>query len=284
MAMLIRFAFLCFVLAAAAASHLRKASVRRHSDDPTEARTIPAKYVFFAGIEGSGHHFFNAVMQLCFDFGRCGKRSDRFLKHANAASLEHNPTLMRTVWIEEDFSPRRDVVYPLNPLVASNFMSYPTTKKILDPHIEDYIEAANYFGDSLKVVVLLRNPQSIMHSVTRRFNHSEARLVESLQALSTQLRVMPRETYMCVRFEELDHIGHAFRDFMDVPRFDIEEVMSWVYSEEPGCEGNNSCPSADSLVVADRNFREEFCSTAVAAEPRTNVTGAHFQVVRWLMG
>lgn len=276
MAILDRLALLWLVVVPAAA--LQLANVRK----------TPAKYIFFAGLEGTGHHFFMNVLEKCFETGHCGMRTLRFLRHANRASLDHNQTLMREIWDnawgeDETFVPERDVVYPLNPLTLGNMMSYPTMYVDTNPSMNQYHSAAQYFGDSLKVIVMLRNPRALLHSVRSRFEHTEDNMIDSMKVLSAQLRRMPRGSFICVRFEELGNVGRAFQEFMNISSFDVKDAMRKLYKEEPGCYKDHPCSSAKRLAAADEKFREEFCRSAVSTEPGTTFTQLHRQAVRWIM-
>lgn len=265
---------MAFILAASATLLTPLVSGMHRSANDTIAQELHkpmGRYIFLAGLEGSGHHFFQTVFEKCIEAGSCGNRSREFYRWAWGASKRNDQVAMRRVWQLEDprpeslgfpFVPRDDVVYPLNAIeVAGQMMSYPNFLPGNNPNMLQFAEAATYHGDSFKVVVLLRNPRDLLHSVQRRFNHTEADLVQSMVVMSKQLRKMPKGSYRCLRFEKFNDVGEVFSRYMDIPDFDIVGTMSELYSAEPGCNATAECPPAEVLIKEHRKFVKEVCGT-----------------------
>lgn len=292
----VRFVLLCAVAPLAAAMH-------RYGNESIELHHVPGKYIFVAGLEGSGHHFFQLVFEKCLEIGSCGNRSREFYRWAWGASKRHDQVAMRRVWGVEDprpdagvelFAPLQDKVYPLNAVaVAGQMMSYPNFLPGNDPNMVEFYHAAKYHGDSLKVVVLVRNPRDLLHSVQRRFNHTEDDLVASLKTLTTQLKKMPRSSYKCLRFEKLGSVGPTFQKYLDIPDFDVTGAMSELFEEEPGCASANiTCPEAAKLKKFHAKFMKDVCATATDEKSGamflridgTELLPAHdIEAVSWLL-
>lgn len=252
-------------------------------DSPVKDHRQGARYIFLAGLEGSGHHFFQTVFEKCIEVGSCGNRSREFYRWAWGASKRNDPIAMRRVWEMEDprpdapgipFAPRQDVVYPMNAIaVAGQMMSYPNYLPGTNPNMVQFAEAAASLGDSFKVVVLLRNPRDLLSSAQRRFNHTEDDLVQSMVEMEEQLKKMPEGSYRCLKFEKFNEVGATFRKFLDIPDFDIVGTMRDLYEAEPGCRATSTeeeCPQADAL----KKQHNEFVRTVCAASPDTEAKEA----------
>lgn len=280
MAAFTRFALLCAAAAPAASLLARSASGEAHGT-----------YVFFAGLEGSGHHFLKLVVEACMEAGSCGKRSKNFYYRAYHSSLQPNATDMSRLWPLEDpfkgdalFTPEEGKVYPMNPFVKGNMMSYPTGREQQLPQLLEFDRVAKQFGDSFKVVVMLRNAQDLFNSDESRWGRKESTLVDALETMSAQLRGLSPDQYMCVKFENFGEAGSSLQQFLKIENFDLTGTMQALYQAEPRCGSKEKqCPEAPTLSEADRKFRNEFCGNTASVNFGRSFQRLHaHQPSKWL--
>lgn len=107
----------------------------------------------------------------------------------------------------------------------------------------------------MKIVVIFRDAESILASVQRRFNHTEALLVRAAIELERQLRLVPSESILCVEAQDLPGIGEHIRATFEqgrriAPAFDYTAVMNATWSPPP--EGSCASDSCRAPFLAER--------------------------------
>jgi len=202
-----------------------------------DAVSSKVRFVFFAGLEGSGHHGVNSAYKECgvmcasakavaqellaggdqphgaFVYGR---QTDEQIRSHRAAAID----AFRRVEAEHGSGPARLVFVNCGAgLPAQNKsgeMSYPNyagpNKVLHNPDVTVLARLAEDAGVDLRVVVLRRGAEDILRSTTmhRHFGseaHEAAVLAESAAYLAAQLRMLDPAFVECVTIDALFRDG-----------------------------------------------------------------------------
>ena len=203
-----------------------------------DAVSSKVRFVFFAGLEGSGHHginsaykkcgvmcaIANAVTQELYAGGSTphgafvyGDQTDKQIRARRAAAID----AFRRVEAEHGSGPARLVFVNggagLDKLQnKSGEMSYPNyagpNKVLHSPDVTVLARLAEDAGVDLRVVVLRRGAEDILRSTTmhRHFGseaHEAAVLAESAAYLAAQLRMLDPAFVECVTIDALFRDG-----------------------------------------------------------------------------
>jgi len=177
-------------------------------------------YLFFAGLEGTGHHFMSTVFEPCRRSGLCQSPSAGFSK-AIWEKRFSQPSLV-TAFRQQDVilgakaphGKRRrllimNTITPRLPGYASAMLSYPNGGRSKYPRIPFYLKAAKNVGDNMKVVVLLRNSMDIVESNLRRWGHTEMDAVRAAGVLFQQLQSIGTGNFRCLNYDALPGLAVA---------------------------------------------------------------------------
>jgi len=201
-----------------------------------DAVSSKVRFVFFAGLEGSGHHGVNSAYKECgvmcasakavaqellaggdqphgaFVYGR---QTDEQIRSHRAAAID----AFRRVEAEHGSGPARLVFLNAAPPLlgdGTGEMSYPnysgSDKALHNPDVTVLARLAEDAGVDLRVVVLRRGAEDILRSTTmhRHFcseAHEAAVLAESAAYLAAQLRMLDPAFVECVTIDALFRDG-----------------------------------------------------------------------------
>lgn len=212
--------------------------------------------LFIAGLEGTLHHFWFDVFAACAKTGRCRfpsiplrvalwKWKERFKK-------------IQVAWAREGSNPK-SILY-LN--MAGGYLSYPNRKPDLHPRLDNYARAAAANGDTLKVIVMLRDAKEILRSSHGRFGRTEEELVTGAAVLLGQLQSIQRDKLMCVDVSMLPLLAGRFNSFLMDARsgrhyFNMKGALKEFYKEKSS-KPPSDIPPAKMLGVAMQKIRD-FC-------------------------
>lgn len=245
--------------------------------------------VFVAGLEGTGHHFWGDVFRTCAAAGAC-KVPGSVLNKALYVNSPSADSMVRG-WSLEALNASSGVLVMNTAHHEHQMLSFPYGRHkhtscalvpgedgLCYPALDVLSRSARLSGNELKIVVLFRDADSILASVKRRFNHTEDLLVRATIELERQLRLVPRESILCVETEDLPWIGDGIRTAFEegrriAPGFDYTAAMNATWSPplKSGCK-IDSCRATflaerlDSLrrlcgrpgaAVAKRRVREQ---------------------------
>jgi hypothetical protein len=197
-----------------------------------DAVSSKVRFVFFAGLEGSGHHGVNsaykecgvmcasakAVAQELYAGGNTphgafvyGDQTDEQVRAHRAAAID----AFRRVEAEHGSGPAR-LVFVNGGEGTNGEMSYPnfsgSDKFLHNPDVTVLARLAEDAGVDLRVVVLRRGAEDILRSTTvhRHFGteaHEAAVLAESAAYLAAQLRMLDPAFVECVTIDALFRDG-----------------------------------------------------------------------------
>eukprot|EP00931_Biecheleriopsis_adriatica_P043490 TRINITY_DN24869_c0_g1_i1.p1 TRINITY_DN24869_c0_g1~~TRINITY_DN24869_c0_g1_i1.p1 ORF type:complete len:247 (+),score=48.62 TRINITY_DN24869_c0_g1_i1:115-855(+) len=211
-------------------------------------------YIFMAGLEGTGHHFWEQIYGRCVRQGSCTQRTGLFYKAL--WWYKSDPAKLAEAWKEE--RPGQGAFIPLNtykPPTPTVYLSYPNGlhDPLEYPQVQNYAKVAQQYGDSLKVVVLLRDPKEIM-ATDIRWNRTEAQMVEAPRELKSQLLQLAPGDIECQHFEKLTKGGTALAHFLAYP---VDEAVLQEFRQPQGCQ---DCPEAPALAEAQADLERSVCS------------------------
>ena len=209
------------------------------------AKTSLPKFIFVAGVEGSGHHALLSVWEklrasvamdvIVFDqtFHQLGIENHASY-HYSRISLDDRREAMRPVF---------EHAAKNNAIVIDAQNSYPMGQYAGSLSHPDLVQLAQLDGVlyDLRVIVLYRNPTDTVMSAVRRFRDAtdptqyknsqfQARAVaESLVAINNALPHLPCSKWVMLQFEEFAHnpkllLGPLSR-LLELPKATIEPAL-----------------------------------------------------------
>ena len=206
---------------------------------PPEER---GQFVFFAGLGGTGHHFWQAVLRTC---PFCSDAHDaRLALHDwwyHQHTTQDDQTWRRKVarLLSATAEAQNSTLWCLNVLAESGtgVMSYPNAaSRNFMPHVDWLADAAREANVRLTIVVLLRDAAALEASVDRRFHGSfqanwggahpvaDAMTVQAV-ALQRQLGMLPSPSIQaCLTYETLPTIS------AEVDRLCEPRCAEWSFS------------------------------------------------------
>eukprot|EP00435_Cladocopium_sp_Y103_P065422 s995_g27.t1 len=203
------------------------------------------RFTFFAGIEGTGHHFWSVLLPRLHPFAnwssnlsaelyRADHKKGFFSTWEESVRSEH-AIRIKQVMADADRMIREQGggIVPLNALDerVSGMMSYPNflgrDRALQNPDVPALAQLAEDAGVDLRIVLLVRHPRSVVRSgLARRFEkagliHAISMYTSTLALLSTQLSLLDPSFIACWRYE--------------APTVGISDLLSFMGSQEdPG--------------------------------------------------
>lgn len=196
---------------------------------PKKIDSPRSRLLFIAGLEGTGHHAFREMFIVCVDAGIC--EPDHILARASQEfnsstgemyglfsgmgryEMSHVATLETRMRELANKKGNHLYLYGLEFTAGSGAMSYPNYdgrfKSMDNPDVYTMAMIAESAGLDFRVIVLQRSAESIIRSTMRRgiggsFADMEPRvLIESANALFTQLLLLDKKFFLCFSFETL---------------------------------------------------------------------------------
>jgi len=224
------------------------------------AKATRDRYVFMAGLEGAGHHFFSNVFEDCVWVGDCGRRNTSF--YLALHKFRANAPRLAKEWLRD--APNDGRLYPLNTIVPHpkngvKMLSYPDARNT--PNLMTYWEAANISGNDLKVVVLLRNATELLQSDLVRWDHDEERLMQSGEAMLAQLKAFDQSKIMCMWFHSLgtQKSAEALSRFLDIGDTPFAKSMTTDFSMRPSSCVFGPCKFAKRIAQLQSRIAKEVC-------------------------
>jgi len=210
--------------------------------------------IFIAGLEGTLHRFWTQVAAACTRDKKC-----HFPAPALRASLwddRHNLDGLEKAW--NSWETDGDSILYLN--TPTQTLSYPSQGTRNNPQLQNYAAAATKNHDTLKVVVTLRNAGDMLQSAKKRLKRSEEDLVGSAHALLEQLRVLPKESWICVDVDSIPALAEKLESFLVDPHtgkkhFDMKGAVKEYYKDKrvSRCVGDGcNPPDLESALQAIR--------------------------------
>lgn len=229
-------------------AHLAAALIERLNSTTTELGVVKTatskrvRLVFVAGLEGTGHHAWNAIFGKCVVSGKCAPATNltqslmqlepkQGVVHGlfGAEDAPVNSIQLHDVYKQMEYLAEQDeariYVVGLCFVHRSAMLSYPNyngANKALDhPDIAVLATLAEMAGLDLRVIVLQRSAREILTSTANRDigRHLEPKiLIDNAAALYTQLLLLDRSFYQCVQYRELGKLSgprrHALAKFI----------------------------------------------------------------------
>ena len=222
------------------------------ADDNVSSQKLPKRIVsqscrfpFFAGIEGTGHHFWHSLLPYLHPFKNwsgnlsaelySGDHKTGFFSTWDESVRSNHSIRIKQVMADADRSIREQGggIVPLNVLNerVSGMMSYPNflgrTRALQNPDVPALAKLAEDAGVDLRIVLLLRHPRSVVRSGMRRgyeksgLIHAISMYTATLSLLSTHLSLLDPSFIACWRYE--------------APNVGISDLLSFMGSQEdPG--------------------------------------------------
>lgn len=205
-----------FVVAAYAQSYVQKRSFN-----------TPTRYVFFAGLGGTGHHMFREIM---LDHCRFSPEADEAIRQLWYDHKDFDAGFDKFVALNESG------IVCLNLMRADSMLSYPDqNNKLYHPDVVSLAAAAEAANVDLRIVVLHRDPRAMV--VSTGIHRGFLGLYPETQQTYNQL---------CILYAQLLVIDPAFyRCAPYSPDLDLQEVMSFV-----------GLPQAVNASLAKLNFKQ----------------------------
>jgi len=227
----------------------------------------PDRYVFMAGLEGAGHHFFESVFEECVQHGLCGMRHTGF--YLSLHKDRNHAFRIEREWTKD--APGDGRLYPLNTVLPTpkdgvKMLSYPDARH--NPNLKTYAEVAKSVGDDLKVVVLLRNATELLHSDISRWGHDEDHLLLSGEKMLQQLMHFDKSKVMCMWFGSFGFTesANALSKFLgvDVPLarpagFDLSQSMVSHFAFHRSSCHDGGCERGERLAQLQMRIVREVC-------------------------
>mmetsp|Transcript_112108 Transcript_112108/g.349400 ORF Transcript_112108/g.349400 Transcript_112108/m.349400 type:complete len:301 (-) Transcript_112108:90-992(-) len=186
----------------------------RNSISEEEAGRGRDRYVFVAGLPGTGLEFWQGVFRGCVDGGVCETRETSF--YTSVMFQQHSEDDLLQAWTKK--RPILGRLVPLN-LISPNtdrlpdsvfshpFNVGPSPGSGGDPRLDVYAQVAQQANDSFKVLVLTRhNETDLLANVMRRTKTSaseaEEKMVKAVEKLAAQVEKLPKGSFRCQRYED----------------------------------------------------------------------------------
>lgn len=190
-----------------------------------------SRFVFFAGLGGTGHHFWQALLREC---PLCSDAPD--VRHAlhswwYASHRETSDAPQKNVseLLANHAKARDDTLWCLNVLNGdgTGMMSYPNGGSRWNmPHIDWLETAARLANVSLTVVLLLRDAVAVEASIDRRFHAAFAHrwtgvdpvaAAMTVQAYALQFQLREVRNLVCIRYEVLPNLPSTLDSLLPAP-------------------------------------------------------------------
>ena len=246
------------------------------------------KFVFFAGVEGTGHHCISKFLRSCIHCVRAPPVSTLLYSNKNHLSLwssscnggsDSQEILRKLVtelgkhWKE---LPQKGVI-PLNCLhmKSSGMMSYPNfggqCRWSQHPDLDSLFEACDLAGVDCGVVVLTRNADAVIKStsINRRFSPvpTQIRMMTTmLSVINGQIQRHPHRVLACWNYDTLD----GTKELGNVLGFSNDTFLSLVkrtflYSHSNFSVPSQHLPMMKSMRMANDQLMSS-CNAALLAQ------------------
>jgi hypothetical protein len=217
------------------------------------------RVVFFAGLEGAGHHAVRAALNACHICSPMGIISDYLFFRQNSSSASHGlfggvdsnihykhleiiyshflGTQVSTV--DTKVEEGKLHILGLSTGAKSGMISYPNfndrvTKAIDHPDLIPLAAAAEAANIDLRIVILIRNSYDTLYSaLSRNFGGtSEARiLIDNASLMNSQMSMLDPRYFMCIEYEKWKEYSasqlKAMGEFLH-PRLDEKAMIAMV--------------------------------------------------------
>lgn len=189
-----------------------------------------ARFVFVAGLEGTGHHAMKSLFGACAPLCKAAAASVSGALYKGGsnptgvfvfgdqdiASILSQRTSFKSALKQETLDATDDTLYILNTMGGggSGQMSYPNfsggDKSLHHPNVHELAALAEAAGVDFRVLVLQRNSHEIRLSDVdhRHFGkeaHELAVLADNAAVLSSQLALMDPKFFVCVKYHRLNN-------------------------------------------------------------------------------
>jgi hypothetical protein len=209
---------------------------------PKRINSEGIRVIFVAGLEGTGHHAWNAVFEQCVSSGECAVATnltqalmqfDPVKKvvhglfgaddaHVNSIQLYNVYQQMQSLAALSD---SRAYLVGLCFVHRAAMLSYPNyngVNKALDhPDLHILATLAEMAGVDFRVIVLQRSAREILSSTTSRDiggSNEPKILIDNAAALYTQMLLVDPAFYHCVQYRELGSLSqrqkHSLAEFI----------------------------------------------------------------------
>lgn len=292
MASMSRAAFALLSLWACPTSGLRHASEADAVQAPVSGLS-PLRHFFVAGPLGVGFEFWRDIMRDCIQGEVCQARDSSF--YTSLMFQQNSEKDVAKAWGRN--RPAAGRLVPLN-LISPRNDRLPDTLFIRpyagearkmndDPDLPLFHRVAQKYGDILKVIVMIRNEQSLLVAYMKdqkcKADKAEAIAVENVNKLAAQLRQLPKNTFRCQRYEDLTGLGEHLAPMLNRPDQDglefIHNTLSNMFQTVNGCHNPKRCKQAPKLRAALDDL-ESLCDPMDLGIPHGNSTGLNLREIR----
>mmetsp|Transcript_53255 Transcript_53255/g.165086 ORF Transcript_53255/g.165086 Transcript_53255/m.165086 type:complete len:301 (-) Transcript_53255:78-980(-) len=227
----------------------------------------PDRYVFVAGLPGTGLEFWQQVLRGCVEGGVCQAREARF--YTSLLLQQDNEEELLEAWTGR--RPGTGRLVPAN-LVSPDLDRLPdsvfthafntgvTQHGSLDPRLDLYAKVAQRANDSFKVLVLTRKDETdllanTMRRLKARAGEAEDKAVTAVRKLAAQVNELPSGSFRCQRYEDTQALSQHLapliqKDEQDAQAF-AENARVAVGKKSRGClKSEHDCPRAPKLRAA----------------------------------
>lgn len=308
--------------------HLDRSNLNNSTDTDPDAFE-GSRYMFIAGMVGSGLEYWSNIWMDCIEAKVCEKRDSSF--YTGVMFQQDNEAEFTKTWASH--RPKNGKVVPMNLVTIgehvgkSGFVHPFSGGKELkegneDPDLNLYAKVAEKLGDTFKAIIVTRNEKDLLASVKKtmldqtnyqkdrtkaqkkahldqqkaRLSEAEEIAVNITNTLVSQVRELPRASYRCMRFEDLETLGFSFQSILKREQEETEDFSRDAFREakevSPGCKKPSECKPADKLRVALDKL-EELCDQNDLGPPATEGKttkqvlkareGVHASMARWIV-
>ena len=243
-----------------------------------------SRFIFFAGIEGTGHHYWHDLLthlhpftnwssNLSAELYNSGHRVGFFSTYNETLRSIHATQVMQLMRdADQNVREQGGGIVPLNVLCEriSGMMSYPNLlgidRALQNPDVRALANLAERAGVDLRIVLLVRHPASVVHSGLKRgfekkgLMHAIKTYTSTLSLLNAQLSLLDPSFIACWRYE--------------APTAGISDLVSFMGAQEEK-------PGDFSQVVAKqyKHGSNEMVSSAEAKQALQTATALHSEIL-----
>lgn len=239
--------------------------------------------LFIAGLEGTGHHFIKEIMDDCLSAGACqidpeltrtlwDSRTDKAtLKEAwAAAALRDTSNKLRVLNAYDRTDHMGEMTY-------TGMLTYPSFSQDWVPRLDLYSEVAREAGDKFFVLVLVRNPRTMLCSDFVRLKEGAEMKSLALNALVQQLQTLEPSAYHCLDYDTMPFVPPSLESFLGglLQIRSLAKLFAAHYTNSTSActEDEVSYDAVESLANAQQPLFD-LCISADAAPPPVNLYGS----------
>mmetsp|Transcript_20338 Transcript_20338/g.57222 ORF Transcript_20338/g.57222 Transcript_20338/m.57222 type:complete len:317 (+) Transcript_20338:80-1030(+) len=293
--------------------HLDRSNLNNNTDTDPDAFE-GSRYMFVAGMVGSGLEYWSNIWMDCIEAKVCEKRDSSF--YTAVMFQQGSEAEFTKSWASH--RPKNGKVVPMNLVTIgehvgkSGFVHPFSGGEELkegndDPRLNLYAKVAEKLGDTFKAIIVTRNEKDLLANVRRtlldktkdkthaQVSGAEQIAVDITNTLASQVRELPKGSYRCMRFEDLQTLGFHFQPVLKREQEETEDFSRDAFAEakevSPGCKKPSECKPASKLREALDKL-ETLCDQNDLGPPATEGKtmkqlkareGVYASMTRWIL-